>query len=1530
MSEIISNQPGDDEIPEIASEKSWIGSICSYFRDFLDTDFQRTRAPKRSIVSRDASSNLTGVPLSRYPDFGIDLWSLLAQPLGSSLSLSFNIGRRKYRSRLSKSVYDVITRHISSFADKGLKKVTSELKVNARGGRERLKDDPERLSVELTNSLKSSLLLSVVNPLLGALDSVFTQQSANSLEEIFDLEEELGSQLTSEFSDNVSSAVATAIVDNEFSELDQLIEDACAPDRVRSCFQTYFESYATNDFFAELSELRSTLRIKDNFQIYIYCCALRYGASSFPLFYFPVDVKLQDSIFEITADPHLLVNKKAIDFAVGEIARASSHAIPFTVDERIIYLSEGDSFLQKMQNVLDEFTSALALKGVVDLHESRPQKVGRSEVSVDNSLYFAAFDTADESLLNDYEDLLEKLSSDSPEAEDFQAMISGFMDSNPISFDAEIDEGWRQTDLPDRLVYQSPIPLNEEQRKILSALNKKDCRFIAVEGPPGTGKSHTITACVFDLILQGKNVLILSDKAEALDVAENKIRQTLQKVRVDESLQDPILRLGKQGSSYTKILSTKTISQLKTSVQVAKDGEKELQASIEANEVSLKSNIKHQKMADTEIDISRIIAVQKSEKHFQDLADEPEELFRSQGFLRGIKDALSLSKVLADEEVDRLIRQAKLSLSVVELESGLIELERMCKAVEALSPDAIVKRFGRFDPSQTPELSRLIDRFEDARMPIFGYLFSGGKLNSISRELRDKFELQLGKLNPSHLDLLMTARSNFSELKQKLEKDEVLEPRLIDLAYNQFVADTSASSAKIREAREHLAGLKAAIEVDEFDVFEDLKLTINDLYALTREAPEETKTLLDSLVNHAKELEAIGQAFSSAPDFDYAADARDIEDLHAQRLANTLDERVVTFANEKRNKAQQIKDIIKKKQMFPKDLFEELRTAFPVMIAGIRDYAEYVPLEKGLFDLIVIDEASQVSIAQALPAFIRAEQILVLGDRNQFSNVKTERASKAINQAYRSQIVEQFRKEVDADVSQLNQIKMFNIKTSVLDFVERIANLKIMLRKHFRGYPELIGFSSKYFYNNQLQAVKIRGKPIEEVIAFVPVEDDRKTNLVRKTNLSEAQAVIARLKELNENDTPPDCCVITPHTEQQKLILRELNHLPGGRDLIDRLHLKVFTFDTCQGEERNTILYSMVATSDEDRLNYVFPKNLESSDEVEESLRLQRLNVGFSRAKERVEIFHSKPLSDFRGSIATALTHFQNTLYKAQLTPTAEDVDPSSPMELRVLGWLQQIPILEELGDQVEVDAQFELGAYLRQLDPSYKHPNYKVDFLVKVVGQKTTAQIIIEYDGFKEHFTDLEDVDASNYEHYMKPADVERQKILEGYGYKFLRINRFNIGEDPVLTLDERLRRLLKGIDADRQVPSLIGKYQQLQTDLETGDSKVCSKCEKVKPIEDFFDRSLKGGDGGYGRICIHCKSSKKPRSGKRKGKKSGRALRGSRSPRANTGQNVTYLNCSYSEKEECKRLGGRWDPFKKKWYIPAELDPKPFSKWL
>ena len=42
------------------------------------------------------------------------------------------------------------------------------------------------------------------------------------------------------------------------------------------------------------------------------------------------------------------------------------------------------------------------------------------------------------------------------------------------------------------------------------------------------------------------------------------------------------------------------------------------------------------------------------------------------------------------------------------------------------------------------------------------------------------------------------------------------------------------------------------------------------------------------------------------------------------------------------------------------------------------------------------------------------------------------------------------------------------------------------------------------------------------------------------------------------------------------------------------------------------------------------------------------------------------------------------------------------------------------------------------------------------------------------------------------------------------------------------------------------------------------------------------------------------------------------------------TYLNCPYDEKDACKAIGGRWDPERKKWYVPTGVNPAPFEKWL
>jgi hypothetical protein len=133
-------------------------------------------------------------------------------------------------------------------------------------------------------------------------------------------------------------------------------------------------------------------------------------------------------------------------------------------------------------------------------------------------------------------------------------------------------------------------------------------------------------------------------------------------------------------------------------------------------------------------------------------------------------------------------------------------------------------------------------------------------------------------------------------------------------------------------------------------------------------------------------------------------------------------------------------------------------------------------------------------------------------------------------------------------------------------------------------------------------------------------------------------------------------------------------------------------------------------------------------------------------------------------------------------------------------------------------------------------------------------VQIIIEYDGFEFHFEDRENIHAGNYDQYMSHSDVERQKVLEGYGYKFLRLNRFNIGHDPVTTLSNRIEKLVNTADVQVRAVSLDAISSTVEK-LQNKTAKECGKCATVKDLQAFFDRSLAGGKGGYGRICLVCK---------------------------------------------------------------------------
>jgi len=684
--------------------------------------------------------------------------------------------------------------------------------------------------------------------------------------------------------------------------------------------------------------------------------------------------------------------------------------------------------------------------------------------------------------------------------------------------------------------------------------------------------------------------------------------------------------------------------------------------------------------------------------------------------------------------------------------------------------------FRRLRPADGQVLQEFVARYEDLRMPLFGYLFRRRRLRLLNLKVAEVLAVENlldlhRRLNDMRLlcDLLPKAESRarpfgVSEDEFATIYEEVVHQERVFPDFGPLLRLVRDLGKAFREWElPDLAGWT----IGRGGKFKDTPDFVN---------------FCVSIGNLASLWRSLSEREAKVPRFDFVGDRDKLEQLYAAKMTFEMDGRFLQFIDQSSATARALASVIRQKQKFPTEAFEKIRDAFPCIIASIREFAEYIPLQQEMFDLVVIDEASQVSVAQAFPALLRAKKVLVLGDRRQFSNVKAAFASNERNSAFRNDLRTFFRDHISDSAERLQRAARFDVKRSVLDFFDLIANYSTMLRKHFRGYQELISFSSEQFYGGTLQAVKFRGKPIDEVIKFTILDDDGRTEKYRNTNSQEARFIIDQLEKFLEMEESPTVGVITPFREQVTLISKIVLEQPNARDYFDDLRLKIMTFDTCQGEEREVIIYSMVATQSHDAVNYVLPVQLKDAEErVEQALKLQRLNVGLSRAQECIHFVLSKPIEQFSGSARIALQHFKRISDdKSKAEP--DETDPSSPMEAHLLGWLKSTSFYQRNREDIELRPQFPIGDYLRQLDPLYRHPAYRVDFLLTFRHGERVINVVIEYDGFKEHFTKRGQVDEANWPFYYRAEDIERQMTLESYGYKFLRVNRFNFGQRACL----------------------------------------------------------------------------------------------------------------------------------------------------
>ncbi|MBU0579022.1 hypothetical protein KKE34_04540 [Patescibacteria group bacterium] len=1539
---------------------SFVKEVARYFMSFLETDFKKRRLPKRNTIQKSKNGLKVAIDLDKYDSLKTVLQNNLNRGFPKE---DFTIKKGAYTTNIPKTLLELISRKINKLSTNDLKIVFLEIEKEIDELSALYKKEHDKFLEEATEITKKILARTFVLPFLDDLDKPLENLNLADENSKYQLEIDIVDALFSYFEINFLDLLQTYSQHGKTFNLKKELKKIILLPELKTNLLSFFETFAVGDAFYDLYQLFRNNKLIDKTELYLYFYEVSLGNEKFPVLYLPLSVEKRDLSFKLKFDNRLFINTKAIDFVVQEynlqVKQKATLAGEF---ERIIYLNDQSSFQPQLETIIKKLEIFFELNRNIDVSDPQKQKGINLIVSLSNKSYFYLFDTSDESLINDYEEIL---NDDGDLLEKFNELLNSFIEENPTPFMEEVEDEWDDRNISNKLVIESPIPLNDEQKKVLMALEKPDCKFLVLEGPPGTGKSHTITAIICKALLEEKSVLVLSDKKEALDVVEEKISETLNKIRHEDDFQNPILRLGRSGNKFYKIVQGQIIAKIKAHYRTYKNKKDDYDSArkeiAENLKTSIQDNIHYfenisiedidyyfsktdkykdfvwisdENLSELEPALLKLIATLGNIGKFKNLLIKHEWLendnLKSIQDLREILTNIKSIKLLTNkyskkyfEEIERLSKP-KYVQTKIKFEDLIFLTEKISES----NPDNNINElFQSFDSKIViSELKENLDKYNlliniyhevkrtldqmivnekildqfivpdeisidsaiDAlrlysnelgsyKKLVIGYLFQKDKIISSTRKFKKTFhyfkienpEKKLDYIN-NVLDLyerlklkannnglvdsetrsvfrLLTKKQSFGDLPKFTEKTSGLISDL--LKYESYSILDCSNFAKVVELFNLIDD--AEKYVDFMGVFEslDINLTKNSLFKkdtskiisrldqfisdfelsltlkddlkfikqfsqqfsklaqltnlkidstyineITCELTNFTEDEIISYLKFIKTERKLDDQFNFEENNFYSDNINTLEHLVAAQMTYFLDKRIIEYSGNCAGEVQLLKSIIKKKQKFPKKLFKNLKKAFPCILAGVRDYAEYIPLEKDLFDLIIIDEASQVSIAQSLPALIRGKQVVVLGDDKQFSNVKANNASKVTNQELKNKVQKTFIAEKingEDDQGWLTKVQEnFDIKNSILKFMRFIRNYDCQLKKHFRCYPEIISYSDKYFYDGALQCMKVRGIPVKDVIKFDVIDHDGKIDQSKNTNELEIKFIIKKLKEFKDNNIEQSIGIITPHRGQVTLLFDRINELPERDWLFGKCKLKIMTFDTCQGEERDYIFYSMVATHEKDQLNWIFPVNFSSiNDEIEGTVKSQRLNVGFSRAKECIHFVLSKKPEDFRGEIKNALLHYKNELEVSRKTKQG-NVDPNSPMERKIRHYFYETQFYKDNKDKIEFISQFPLGEYLKQLNQDYSHPLYKVDFLLIYKNEK----IIIEYDGFKEHFSETnETVNASNYKYYMNEGDIYRQKVLEGYGYKFLRLNKFNMSKDPVDSFDKKLNSIVK-----------------------------------------------------------------------------------------------------------------------------------------
>jgi superfamily I DNA and/or RNA helicase len=370
----------------------------------------------------------------------------------------------------------------------------------------------------------------------------------------------------------------------------------------------------------------------------------------------------------------------------------------------------------------------------------------------------------------------------------------------------------------------------------------------------------------------------------------------------------------------------------------------------------------------------------------------------------------------------------------------------------------------------------------------------------------------------------------------------------------------------------------------------------------------------------------------------------------------------------------------KQERIFNEINFKTILKTLPIWLVNLSDIYEVLPLEKELFDIIIIDESSQCDIASCLPVLYRAKRVLFSGDPKQLRHI-----------SFLSQL-KQHLLQKKYNLPEHSELFDYREK-SILDIVSthvKSQNQVIFLDEHYRSHPSIIGFSNQHFYNNTLRIMTRKThKSDNQHIELIPCDGKRTKH---GYNMEEAEQIVQRISKIIETERELDnsSCrsigILSPFRDQADYISSLLFKYLTLAD-IKKHQIAVGTAYNFQGEERDIMLLSLAldAKSHPSAFYHVNKPDV--------------FNVSITRAKSFQQIFLSIEPAQLKQDslLRNYLENIQTNRYGPQITN-----QQSIEHEVKL--------VLESLN--LEVWQDFPVAGQVIDLVVHYHHHIYGIDLI--------------------------------------------------------------------------------------------------------------------------------------------------------------------------------------------------------------------------